>query len=147
MGVRRLKPMDRQEWRRMRRALWPRCADDVLDAEMASILADHDGQAVFVAVRPGGGLGGFLETSIHPHAIGCQTHPVGYVEGWYVDPEWRRTKVGRKLLYAAEAWALAQGCREMASDTLESNRAGLAAHLACGYVETGRLIHFNKRLA
>jgi aminoglycoside 6'-N-acetyltransferase I len=99
-----------------------------------------------VAVRPEGGLGGFVEASIHPHAIGCETNPVGYVEGWYVDPDLRGTGVGRELLVAAELWARDRGCREMASDTLFDNDLGLAAHRACGYTVTGRLIHFKKPL-
>jgi len=70
---------------------------------MASILAD-DSQAVFVAVRERGGLSGFAEVSIHPHALGCQTHPVGYLEGWWVDPDLRRTGLGRQLVAAAENW-------------------------------------------
>jgi len=63
----------------MRGALWPDCAIETLQAEMADILADRDKQAVFVAVRPTGGLGGFVEVSIHPHAIGCgmsRVHPI-----------------------------------------------------------------------
>jgi aminoglycoside 6'-N-acetyltransferase I len=113
---------------------------------MGTILADRESQAVFVAVRPTGRLGGFVEASVHPHAIGCETHPVAYLEGWYVDSDLRRTGVGRELLAATESWARSKGYREMASDTLFDNDAGLAAHRACGYTVTGRLIHFKKRL-
>ena len=113
---------------------------------MADIVADQEDQGVFVAVRTSGGLGGFVETSIHPHAIGCDTRRVGYVEGWYVDSDLRGSGVGRALVAKAESWARSKGCAEMASDTLADNEAGLAAHQACGYVETGTLIHFKKRL-
>ena len=99
-----------------------------------------------MAVRPTGGLGGFVEVSIHPHAIGCDTRPVGYVEGWYVDADLRRSEIGRQLLAAAEAWARSKGCVEMTSDTLLGNEVGFASHQACGYDVTGRLIHFKKRL-
>ncbi len=146
MQIRPVEPGDRGEWLRMRRALWSKCPIDTLEAEMATILAGRENQAVFVAARPTGRLGGFVEASIHPHAIGCQTHPVAYLEGWYVDPDLRRTGVGNALLAAAESWARAKGHREMASDTLFDNEAGLAAHQACGYAVTGRLIHFKKRL-
>ena len=146
MATRSIEPGDRDEWLRLRKALWPECAVDTLEAEMADILADRDNQAVFVAVRSTDRLGGFVETSIHPHAIGCEMRAVGYLEGWYVDPDLQQTGVGRELIAAAESWARSRNCIEMASDTLFGNEVGSAAHQACGYAVTGRLIHFKKRL-
>src|SRR5262245_10322368 len=116
---------DRAEWVRMRTALWPDNGEAAHAAEVAAYFA-HDGCRwsepvltwnVFVAERPEGGLCGFVETSIRPHVDGCSTRPVGYVEGWFVDPDMRRQGVGRKLVEGAERWALAHGCEEMASDT------------------------------
>ncbi len=144
MHLRAVNRDDHQEWLRLRLCLWPDCGAETQDAEMADILEAGADQAVFVAARPSGLLGGFVEASIHPHAIGCDTRPVGYVEGWFVDPDLRGTGVGRDLLAAAESWARNLGCREMASDTLFENEVGLRAHLACGYEETDRLIHFKK---
>lgn len=69
MVIRTAASQDHDTWFRMRKALWPARPDDTLRAEMATILAD-DTQTVFVAEREGGGLGGFAEVSIHPHAIG-----------------------------------------------------------------------------
>ncbi|MGD2109804.1 MAG: GNAT family N-acetyltransferase [Phycisphaerae bacterium] len=130
----------------MRTALWPDSVEEMLEAEMADALADQQRQSVFVAVRPSGTLGGFIEISIHPHAVGCNTRSVGYLEGWYVDPDLRQTGVGRQLIAAAESWARARGCREMASDCYLDNDVSLTAHQACGYTVTRRLIHFMKKL-
>ena len=145
MSIRPAEQQDHDAWFRMRKALWSECPDHTLRAEMATILAD-DSQAVSVAVRDGGGLGGFAEVSIHPHALACETHPVGYLEGWWVDPDLRRTGLGRQLVAAAENWARAKGCREVASDTDVGNDVSLTAHLALGYKQVGRVIPFNKRL-
>jgi hypothetical protein len=71
---------------------------------------------------------------------------VGYVEGWYVDPDVRRQGIGRRLVEAAERWAAAQGCREMASDAHLGNTVSHAAHEALGFEESERLVHFRKRL-
>jgi aminoglycoside 6'-N-acetyltransferase I len=64
---------------------------------------------------------------------------IGYLEAWYVDPDWRGQGVGRALAQAAEDWARAQGCREMASDTTPSYPVSPAAHAALGYQEVERL--------
>ena len=146
MKTRLIDAGDRDEWLRMRRALWPESAVDTLEAEMVDILADQDNQAVFVTAKSTGNLGAFIEVSIHPHAIGCQTRNVGYIEGWYVDPDLRRSGVGQSLMAAAESWARAKGCREMASDSLFGIDLGIAAHQACGYTTTAKLVHFMKQL-
>ncbi len=146
MRVRQVEPGDRDEWLRMRLALWPECQPERHEAEMAAYRPEDTGGAVFVAVRPAGGLGGFLEASLRGYADGCETHPVGYIEGWYVDPDLRRQGVGRELVREAEAWARAQGCTEMASDCELDNEVSFHAHLALGYEEADRLIHFMKKL-
>jgi aminoglycoside 6'-N-acetyltransferase I len=145
MLIRSINEEYHDDWFRMRKALWPECPEGRLRAEMATILADES-QAVFVAVRDCGGLGGFVEVSIHPHALGCETQHVGYLEGWWVDADLRRSGVGRELVTAAEEWARAKGCREMASDTDVGNDASISAHAALGYQQVGRVIPFTKRL-
>ncbi|HET6574089.1 MAG TPA: GNAT family N-acetyltransferase [Fimbriiglobus sp.] len=145
---------DRAEWVRMRTALWPDDGgaghgDDV-DAFFATGTFRSSESLlpwkVLVAERPAGGLCGFVEASIRPFAEDCTTRPVGYVEGWFVDPDMRRRGVGRKLVKAAEEWAAAHGCREVASDALLENAVSHEAHKALGFEESGRLVHFRKRL-
>jgi aminoglycoside 6'-N-acetyltransferase I len=111
---------------------------------MAEIGADQAEQPVFVAERPDGGLCGLLEVSIRSEAPGCTTDRIGYLEGWYVDPDWREQGVGRGLVEAAEAWACSVGCREMASDTTPDYPVSPRAHAALGYLETER--YFRKTL-
>ena len=77
-------------------------------------------------------------------APGCTTDRIGYLEGWYVDPDWRHHGIGRALVQAAEAWAARQGCTEMASDTDPTYPASPPAHAALGYVEVQR--YFRKEL-
>jgi aminoglycoside 6'-N-acetyltransferase I len=105
-----------------------------------------DAEAVFVAERPGGGLCGFVEASLRSRADGCDTTPVGYVEGWYVDEDMRRRGVGRALVEAAEAWARSKGCRQMASDAELWNDVSHRAHGALGFEEVARLVLFKKDL-
>lgn len=65
-----------------------------------------------------GHLSGFIEASLRQTVGGCATSPVGYIEGIFVKPDYRRRGVGRALVAAAEEWAASRGCTEMASDCL-----------------------------
>lgn len=143
--VRRLEPSDWNEWRRMRIALWPEEASAESDAEMRAWDQQTDAR-VFIAIRPDGSSCGFVEVGTRPYAEGCETSPVGYVEGWYVDPDVRRQGYGRALLEAAEEWARSAGYTEMASDALLDNTVSHRAHERSGYDEVERLVAFRKSL-
>lgn len=146
MMVRSIKSEDWAEWLRMRFALWPYHSKEKHEAEMAEILSHPQQTAVFVSLRDGGGLDGFIEVSIRPFAERCRTRPVGYIEGWYVDPDRRRKGIGRALVAEAEEWARSRECQEMASDTELTNVVSEEAHQRLGYEECNRLVHFKKDL-
>lgn len=144
--IRSYKEEDRAEWLRMRRALWDDCPVEQQVREMDEILASET-EALFLAERPGGGLCGFVESALRSRADGCDTTPVGYIEGWYVDEDVRRLGIGKALVEAAEAWARAKGCRQMASDAELWNDVSHRAHGALGYEEAARLVLFKKDLS
>ncbi len=88
----------------------------------------------------------FLELGLHPWAEGCESAPVPYVEGWYVEPPWRGRGIGRALMQAAEDWSRAGGYTDIASDAVLDNTASLAAHRALGFRAVQRVQFFAKRL-
>lgn len=128
----------------MRLVLWPHCSQEMHQSEISAMLRDRDQAAAFVSPRRDGGLSGFIEVAVRPFAEGCRTQPVGYVEGWYVDPDSRWRGIGRSLIAAAEQWARSKGCKEMASDAEVSNLDGEEAHRRLGYTECSRLVHFKR---
>jgi aminoglycoside 6'-N-acetyltransferase I len=145
MKVRLLGDHDDAEWLRMRDALWPGLPTADHGREMADYRT-RPTMTVFVVDRGDGRLGGFLEAATREFADGCETSPVGYIEGWYVDPDLRRSGLGGALVAAAEDWARARGYAEMASDCLVENTISFTAHSSLGYREVERLIHFRKPL-
>ena len=145
LNIRRATAEDKPEWLRMRLLLWPEVESPELLQELEGILKD-DLAPVFVLERPGGGLGGFLEAGTRKYAEGCVTAPVGYIEGWFVDEDLRGQGFGGQLVKAAEDWARSQGLKEMGSDTWLWNERSIRAHIALGYSEIERLIHFAKTL-
>lgn len=142
--IRPATPADYPQWLALRLALWDDNTEDEMLAEMRTLLTDPQ-QAVFLA-EENGVLIGFAEVSLRKYADGCDTSPVGYLEGWYVAPEHRRAGIGSALVHAGEEWARTHGCREMASDTWLENEISIQAHLQLGYAESERLVHFMKHL-
>jgi aminoglycoside 6'-N-acetyltransferase I len=146
--VRAVTPADLERWADLRQALWADQPRDELAAEAGAYL-DGRGfmlEAVFVAVDETDRAVGFAEISLRPYAEGCTTTPVGFLEGWFVAPEWRGRGVGRALTAAAEEWARGRGCREFASDTTLDNVSSAAAHEALGFEEVEQLRCFRKAL-
>ena len=87
--------------------------------------------------------------SVRPAARLCEgayTSPVGYLEGIYVEPAFRRCGVAAELVRACEAWARARGCSEFASDTEAENVRSIHFHLSVGFQEANRVVCFLKRL-
>lgn len=129
----------------MRCALWPNSTAAEHEAEMRERVARPDATVV-VCVRESEDLCGFAEAGTRPHADGCRTSPVAFLEGWYVDPECRGAGVGRLLLEAVEAWARGQGLHELASDALLDNEPSQRAHRQLGFVEVDRAVRYRKPL-
>lgn len=128
----------------MRHGLWP---DEDHATEAPLVLEQRHGPyEVLVLPRDDGCLAGFIEVGERNYAEGCETTPVAYIEGWWVDEDVRRTGAGRALVRAAEERAIARGHREIASDAVIDNRVSILAHRALGFDEVERQVCFRKDL-
>lgn len=144
--IRPIRSTDNPEWLRMRTSLWDDHSESEMLAEMHEIIATPDDTPVFVAQRANGKLGGFLEGGTRKYADGCDTSPVGYIEGWYVEPDLRQQGVGGRLVKTFETWVRGKGLVEIGSDTWLDNETSIEAHQRLGYVLMERLAHFGKKL-
>jgi aminoglycoside 6'-N-acetyltransferase I len=146
--VRHARAADLESWAAMRQALWPDESPGELRGEAAKFFTGGDTllRAVLLAETSDGTVAGFAELSLRPYAEDCRTSPVAFLEGWYVTPPLRRRGVGRVLVAAAEEWARAQGCSELASDTQFDNTLSIRAHQALGFQDAGALRCFRKDL-
>jgi aminoglycoside 6'-N-acetyltransferase I len=129
----------------MRINLWGGTAEEH-SYDIDAYFATPQSGVTFVVESTGGGLCGFIEVSLRNYAEGCTTSPVAYIEGWYVDQDLRRGKVGSQLVKAAEAWARSHGLKEIASDTQIENAVSIHAHTRLGYEEVERMVCFRKVL-
>ena len=144
--IRPVTRADAAAWCALRTALWPEGPAEEHAMEIERFFWSAETPAACLVAETEGGVVGFVELTIRSYAEGCETDRVGYLEGWYVAPEWRRRGVGRALVLAAERWAQASGCREFASDTPLDNVASQAAHQALGFTEAERVVCYCKPL-
>lgn len=135
-------------WLELRRALWPQGTAAEHLAEMQAFLDDPGRYAQFLAQGADGRPAGFVEAALRTDYVnGTDSSPVAFLEGIYVTPAYRRQGIAAALVAAVAAWALEQGCRELASDALLENSASHAMHAALGFEETERVVYFRRRLA
>ena len=142
--IRHVSQEDKPEWFRMRKGIWPEAPDEYLNFDMDEILVNDDYFVIFAC--DGDKPIGLTEVQIREYGEGCETSPVGYIEGWFVQEEYRGRGVVNVMTQAAENWVREKGCTEMASDTWLDNEPSIRAHLKMGYYEAERLVHFVKRL-
>jgi aminoglycoside 6'-N-acetyltransferase I len=149
--VRLAQPDDRDDLAHLFAALWPEESAEEHSKELVSLLAGKSPAVmpllVWVAEAADGSIVGFIEAGLRSCADGCDmSRPVGYVEGWYVAENYRRSGIGSALLRAAENWAREQGCTEMASDALLENILSHDVHRAAGFTEVDRAVKYRKAL-
>ena len=141
---------DAAVWARLRHALWPHADPAELLGEAQAFVSGATIPTIACAFLAedgaAGNVVGFVELSIRPFADGCQSRPIPFVEGWYVEPGARRRGIGRALMARAERWARDSGFNELASDTEIDNIASLRAHERCGFEEVERLVKLRKPL-
>jgi len=137
---------DIAEWSALRAQLWPAESAEAHAVEAAQWMSAPDTDAL-LAFDSKGRLVGFVEVALRDYAEGCRSSPVGYVEGWFVIPGQRHQGVGRALIRAAEDWARAGGCVEIASDTEVGNTGAQAAHHRLGFERVGTIVVYRRSLA
>lgn len=151
VSIRPARADDCSRLAQLRAALWPEASVEDHAQELSAIL-DNRAPSLLPSIHlaaevSGGAVVGFVEVGLRSHADGCDpSHPVGFVEGWYVEESYRRQGIGRKLVAAAEDWARSQGCSEMASDTGIDQHLSQRAHVALGYQAVDRCVHYRKPL-
>ena len=125
--------------------IWHSATFQELEADFSDMIEAEDA-AVFLAFC-GNVPCGFAQCSLrHDYVEGTHSSPVGYLEGIFVNPEYRKLGCASALLTACESWARENGCTEFASDCELTNTESLRFPLNVGFREANRIICFTKSL-
>ena len=127
------------------RIIWPEHTPEELTGIIRHYI-DSEDSAVFTEMADGQYVGVALCCLRHDYVEGCETSPVGYLEGVSLHEAFRLRGIARKLVSECEQWAREKGCTEFASDCELTNAASLRFHLSVGFQEENRIICFKKTL-
>ena len=125
--------------------LWPGGDAAERTAEMEQMVAGPEA-AILLAWEEERAVGYAQCQLRHDYVEGCASSPVGYLEGIYVEGEYRGKGVDAAFLEACHQWSRSMGCTEFASDCELEIEANLHFHLKNGFEEANRIICFVKRL-
>ena len=100
---------------------------------------------LLVAAREAGGLAGF--TQLYPSLSSVSLARIFVLNDLYVDPDARRSGVGRALLEAAHAFARSRGAVRVSLETARDNAAAQRLYDALGYERDAAFYRYHWRVA
>lgn len=142
--IRELRGTDKDLWLGMYRKLWPEHSDQALLAEIERIGASSK-RSAFVAEMDGLALG-FVEYALRDYANGCNSQPVPFLEGVWVDDAYRGHGIAKALIDYLIKRAEQAGFTEFGSDVELSNYSSQLMHERLGFEQTEKVIYYRKVL-
>lgn len=138
------REMDFDALIRMSQKLWK----DIPAEELQRLLQQTVAQAkyrVFMALNPSMIPVGFAIFSLRTDYVeGAVQSPTGYLEGIFVEDEYRRVGIATAFLVMGEQWCRENGCVQMGSDTWISDQSSRLFHRKVGFREEEEVVHFLK---
>ncbi len=102
-------------------------------AERQRVRMSAEGATLVLLARNGDEAVGFLNGRLVENPFWFEER-YGYIENAFVRSEQRGGGVGRKLLDAAEAWAVSHGVEQLQLTVLAANELGVAVWTQTGFV-------------
>lgn len=125
---------------------WPDNDYSDLKKEFLHALVASD-QANFLYKDQANNYIGFMQLSVRDHYVeGCESSPVAYLEGIFVEDHSRRGGIAQEMVRFAEDWGREKGCKELGSDCELDNTLSIDFHNGVGFTEANRLVCFIKNI-
>ena len=147
MIIRAITHGDVERWLQMRRILWPDSAENILQQEMTVIFDNAKNNQVYVCEVESHDIVAFIEISLRIRVKGCKSSPIAYIEGLYVEPNYRLQGIAKALTAEAENWARRSSCAELAADIAVDNALDQKIQHQLGFDEVKKTVIYCKKIA
>lgn len=144
MKILRITQNDLSDWQTLALRLWSNHSPEEMKTILSSILESPKEQGFLVRDDAGRAIA-FMNLSLrYDYVPGAKESPVAYIEGIYVEEDYRKQGIATRLVRHAEQWALEKKCTELASDALIENTDSHTFHVQMGFQEVERVVSFIK---
>jgi len=131
-------------WLEMALDLWPYESKEDMESLFHTLFSSANDE-ILIARTDEGIAAGFANISVRKEYVeGSNSSPVGYIEGIYVKPEFRKQGIAKRFIELAEEWSRQRGCKELGSDTEIENTESQNFHLRVGFGKPSTIVHFIK---
>ncbi len=139
-----LQPIDIEQlglWGNMRRAIYPTLNESYNQVEMAEIIKRPDWFCYFISLDEDQHVG-LVELSSRNIVDSCISSPVAYLEGLYLQPNYRNQGIGKRVMQLITKWCADEGFKELATDAELDNVRAQRFYTQLGFEETDRVVAF-----
>ncbi len=130
----------------MAKKLWKDIAKGPLKDLLQQTANDRKYEILIAKTEDGSSVGFAIFSIRTDYVEGAAQSPIGYLEGIYVELEFRKSGVAKALLQRGELWLKENNCKQIGSDTWLSDTNSRNFHKKLGFWEEEELVHFLKNL-
>ncbi len=143
--IRQATKKDYEEVSKLANKLWINSNLDELKQEYLKVLSSSKA-SIFIYYKNNEPVA-FIDCRLrYDYVEGAKTSPVAYIEGIYVNDNYRHQGIARQLIDTSEKWARDHGCCELASDCEFNNHDSYNFHIKAGFNEVNKVVCFLKKL-
>lgn len=118
---------------------------DSLNKEFIDII-NNENNRVFIYILDNKPIG-FAQCGLrYDYVEGTSSSPVGYLEGVYIEEQYRKNGYARQLVEACIQFSKEKNAKEFASDCEINNIESMNFHLKLGFIEVNQIRCFNKKI-
>lgn len=137
---------DSEQLIQMCKKLWKKFGEEDLKKLLVQ-MGQTSRQKILLAKTSNNKSVGFAIFSIRVDYVeGAEKTPTGYLEGIFVEPEYREMGIARAFVTQGEKWCIKNGCSQIGSDTWVTDKESRKFHKSVGFWEEDELVHFLKNI-